>query len=128
MLYLYVGTDSKKIRSALSSALAREKRDVVRITDAHTVNDLEATLSGAGMFSGPRAVVLEGVLANEDMQRRVLERLPHLRKDAEDYHLVETVLNADTRKRLEKYAESTVRADAAKEKKETTVFALEIGR
>ena len=124
MLYLYVGTDSKKIRSALSSALAREKRDVVRITDAHTVNDLEATLSGAGMFSGPRAVVLEGVLMNEDMQRLVLERLPHLRKDADEYHLVETVLNADTRKRLEKYAESTVRADAAKEKKETTVFAL----
>ena len=54
MLYLYYGNDSDKARAKLNTALEKNGAgtDVFRITDAHTLADLEAALMGGGMFGG----------------------------------------------------------------------------
>ncbi len=123
MLYFYTGSDSDALRKKLSSALPKGS-EVVRITDAHSLPDMEAALAGAGMFGEARTIVLDHVLQNETLRETLLARLPSLRSAEEKVFLIESGLDAETRKRVEKYAEETVRADVSKVPKDNSVFAL----
>ena len=127
MLYLYSGTDRGKTRAAMDAAIkkvSKKNTRTVRVSDAHGIADLSSALAGAGMFDTSRIVVLDGVAANDEMRTLVLENLPAMRASSESFFMLEGKLDADTRKRIEKYAETSERYDAAAKKKETTIFAL----
>lgn len=126
MLYFFTGTDREKARRALDTALARvaKKADIMRITDASSVDDLRSALGGGGMFGGQRAVILDGVLANEEMRELFLTALPELSEKTDSYFLYEEKPDAATRKQVEKYAETSDKFDAAKIVKRGDIFVL----
>lgn len=114
MLHLFTGTDRAKAREALERAAAGNGTAVLRITDAHLPEDLAAALAGGGMFAEARAVVLDGVLANEEMRGLLLSSLPSLAAAAEPFYMYEEKPDAATRKLLEKHAASAAVFDLAK--------------
>jgi len=126
MLYVFTGTDREKVREATEKERERvaKKIDVVRITDANTVADLQAALSGGGMFGGDRTVVLSDVCANEEMKTILLAELPRLKESEEVFFVLEGKLDAQTRKTLEKHAEKFERFDTKKEREGGEIFAL----
>jgi hypothetical protein len=124
MIHFYIGTDSKKIHAVLSKALEKAKGEVVRISDAHTLADLQAALGGGGMFGGARTVVLNSTIENEDMAAIVLSRLAELKQSNDTIYIVETSLDAATRKTIEKYAENSQKFDLVKGKSTETIFSL----
>lgn len=126
MIFLFTGTDTAQIRENVRAETKKHAGvgSVLRITDANTPADLEMALRGGGMFDGGQVVVCDNVCANEEMDRMLLEALPRLQKAKEIFFIIEASPNAATRKRLEKYAETTVRFDAAKLAKKQTIFAL----
>ena len=97
----------------MNKALARAAKgaEVVRVTDANSTDDLRAVLSGGGMFAGKRAVVLDGVFANEEMKILALEALTHLKESDDPFFIFEEKLDVQTRKTLEKHAEGSERFD-----------------
>ncbi|OGG79730.1 hypothetical protein A3A39_04350 [Candidatus Kaiserbacteria bacterium RIFCSPLOWO2_01_FULL_54_13] len=126
MLHVYLGTDRQKARAEMSKALTKEgkKSRIVRITDANSVADLQEALRGSGMFGEKRVVVLDGVFANEEMQGVVISALPHIKKSNESFFILEGKLDAETRRILEKHAETVEKFDAKREKEGGEIFAL----
>ncbi len=124
MLYLYSGTDTERSRTRLNIVLEGADTDIIRITDAHTIADLEASMMGGGMFGGVRTVVLDSTLAHEEMKLIVLDRLPSLKSSADTFYIYEGSLDAATRKQIEKYAEKSEKFDAAKSAARETIFNL----
>jgi DNA polymerase III delta subunit len=128
MLYFYYGTDRDKARGALNKAVqkAAKHAEIVRITDAHSLDDLRAALSGPGMFSSARLVIFDSILSgkNEDMRGALISSLERIKKSEEEFFVLEGALDAATRKQIEKYAEKTEKFDAAKKEKDNSIFAL----
>lgn len=125
MLYFFTGTDTDKARNAMSAALQKTKqKNVLRITDAHSVADLDAALGGAGMFGDARTVVLDNVLGNEELREKLFARLKDISKSEDVFFMLESGIDADTRKSVEKYAEKTERFDAPKKERNNSIFAL----
>ena len=126
MLYLYSGTDREKARGAMDAVIQRTqgKRQVLKIADANQPADLRAALQGAGMFGEERVVILDGILVNEEMREHVMGILPALKESSEPIFLLEGKLDADTRKKIEKYTEKAQRFDSAGKKKNGDIFAM----
>lgn len=126
MLYLYLGTDREKARAKMNTAIdkAAKKADIVRITDAHSIDDLRTALQGGGMFAAKRALVFEGVCANPDLCDVFLDSLESLSKSDEDVFVFEEKPLADLRKRLEKYAERVEKFNAPKKERDSSIFAI----
>ena len=127
MLYFFTGTDRKKAYAAMEAALKKTAKRgfrVVRITDANTPADLAAVLGGRGMFDESRVVVLNGVLANEEMRTVLLASLARMRDSEETFFILEEKPDAATRKQIEKYAEHSERYDKPAEKKGGDIFAI----
>lgn len=126
MLYFFSGTDTEKARTKLNAALEKSGKgiDVFRITDAHSIADLEAGLMGGGMFGGARVVLLDSTLTHDEMRPIVLDRLPALKSSTDTFYIYETALDAATRKQVEKYAESKERYDTVKSELRETIFGL----
>jgi hypothetical protein len=139
MLYFFTGTDRDKARGAMNADVERAANlpapsgarqagkthaEVLRITDANQADDLRAALSGPGMFGGARVLVLEGVLANEEMYPIFIEALPTLSDSEDAVFLYEEKLLADVRRKVEKYAERTVKHDLPGKGRDNSIFAL----
>ncbi len=128
MLHLFSGSDREKARGALNLALgkAAKKKAVVRITDAHTPADLSAVLQGPGMFGDARVIALDAVIGggNAEMRMIALAALEAMRDSGEEFFMLEGALDADTRKKIEKYAENAEKFDAPKKEKDNAIFAL----
>lgn len=126
MLYLFLGTDRQKARAAMHALLERTTKgvDVVRVSDAHTLEDLSAALRGPGMFGTRRALVLEGVYGREDMRSLLARSLEALAGSAEPVCVLEEKLDAPTRKLIEKRAQRTEVYDAPKAPREDNFFSL----
>ena len=97
---------------------------IVRISDAHTPEDLRAALSGSGMFGGARLVILDGVFGNEGMRVVAEDALPAMKKSPETFFILEEKPLADVRKKIEKFAEKAERFDAPAKKKDDSIFGL----
>jgi len=123
MLYLFFGSDREAAKAALDKALGK-KTNIVRITDANSVADLQAALRGAGMFGEKKVVVLDSAFANEEMRDIILRELPHIGESEEVFYILEGKLDADTRKKIEKHAGKTEKFDAKKEKEGGEIFSL----
>jgi hypothetical protein len=126
MILLYLGTDRDKARSKMNEAIAKaaKKTEIVRITDAHTVEDLKASMQGGGMFGGTRVLVFEGVCTNVDLCDVFLDSLEYLAKSKEEVFVFESKPLADMRKKLEKYASSVEKFDAPAKERDAGVFAM----
>jgi hypothetical protein len=127
MIVLFTGTDREKARAALNVEVEKASKKgthVLRITDAHGVEDLRAAFQGSGMFGSSQIVILDGILGNEDMRAIFLEALPALAKSKELFLMLEGKLDADTRKRIEKYAESAKKFDAPGKGRDGSIFEL----
>ena len=128
MLYFYTGTDRGKARSEMNAEVERAAKkvegEVLRITDAHTLEDLRAGFAGPGMFGTARILVLEGILANEEMHALFMAMVQGLSKSKEVVFLYEEKPAADVRRRIEKYAENSLRHDLPGKGKDNSIFAL----
>lgn len=126
MLYLYLGTDRERARSKMNTTVekAAKKADVVRITDAHTADDLKTVLQGRGMFAAKRVLVFEGVCTNLELCDVFLDSLGHLAKSDEEVYVFESKPLAELRKKLEKHAETVEKFDAPAKERDASVFAM----
>ncbi len=124
MLKLVTGSDRAATAAAARKILTSEKCTTVTITDTHTLEDLKAALFGGGMFDTKKVVFLDGVFARPEMRDEVVGSLARLKESAQLVVLREEKIDADTKKKLEKYAETSEKFELKKEKKETTIFAL----
>jgi hypothetical protein len=125
MIHLFLGTDRTKARAALAQAVAAGGLPETRITDAHIMDDFYAALAGGGMFMQARAIVLDGVLSNDEMREALLDRLAILSAPSEPFYIYEEKPDAATRKLLEKHAATSVVFDTPKVRATgSTVFAL----
>ncbi len=125
MLFVFTGTDREKARGVLQKCIQKEAKDarVVRITDAHTLDDLSAALRGGGMFAESRALVFENVCEREEMEPVFLEALPRL-VESEKVFVFEAKPLADLKKKLQKHASSFETFDLPKRGRENDIFAL----
>ncbi len=126
MLYFFSGTDRDKVRAEMQKEIARAGKgaEVVRVTDVHALADFQVALQGGGMFGGARIVVLENVTQHEEMSVALFDSLESLRDSSESFVLYEEKVDASTRKRIEKYAETSVRYDSAKKERDNQMFEL----
>ena len=126
MLYFYSGTDREKARTGMGAALksVAKSTEIIRISDANTAADLRSAIAGGGMFGGKRAVVLDGVSANEEMRDVLFAALPQMSKSKELFFVLEEKPDAATRKQIEKYAEKSERHDSPSAKKDAGIFAI----
>jgi hypothetical protein len=124
MLYAYLGTDRKKARDAMNKEIAKLKRTKTQITDAHSTADLDAALSGPGLFGEPRAIVLDGVFANEELRERVVAQLASMKTSNDAIFIFEEKLDAATKRSVAKYAESVESFDATKKAADNSIFKL----
>ncbi len=127
MIFLFSGTDRERAREEMNKNFVRagKSAEVVRITDANSVADLRAALQGGGMFGGERIVVLDGILANEEMKVILFGELPRLKVLKEPIFIFEGKLDAATRKSVEKFAEDSKRFDlSGKAEKRGDIFTL----
>lgn len=100
------------------------KAEIMRITDAHTIDDLKAALRGGGMFGGKRVLVFENVCVNLELGEILLENLERLSKSDEDVFIFEEKPLAELRKKLEKYAEKVEKFDAPKKERDASIFVM----
>lgn len=128
MIYFFTGTDREKARAAMNGeitgAIKKVHKDIVRITDAHSIDDLRVALQGAGMFGTARVLVFESVLMNEDMKTILLLQLSRLGESEEPIFWYEEKPTADLRKKIEKFSEKSVRYDAVKKERDTSIFTI----
>jgi hypothetical protein len=126
MLALFTGTDSDALRENIVAFIEKKGkgRTVIRITDAHTTDDLAAALQGPGMFDGPRVLILDGTLAHEMMSPMVIENLEGLKESADLVCIKEEKIDAVTRKRIEKHTDVSEKHDAQKGARESGPFDL----
>ncbi len=125
MLYVYTGTDREKSRAAMNAAVEKSGLKIVRITDAHSLDDVRAGLQGAGMFGEQWAVVLDGVLCNDDLSRTVLGMMPVMKSSPDEFFILEEKMDAVTKKTVGKYAEKIEVFDLpGGKKKDSGIFVL----
>lgn len=125
MLHVFLGTDRKKTRDAMNAKIAKLKGySRVQITDAHSIADLNAAVSGGGMFAERRAVVLDGTFANEELRVRAIENLESMAKAEDAFFIFEEKLDAATKRSVAKHAESVETFDAAKKTQDNAIFKL----
>lgn len=125
MINLYLGTDREKARAKMATDIGRVKgAEVVRITDANTIDDLKASLQGGGMFAQKRVLVFESVCANVELCDVLVESLESLSKSDEKVFVFEEKPLADLRRKLEKYAESVEKFDAPPKSRDSSIFAI----
>lgn len=110
-LFVYIGTDRQKARDALHKAAGQS---AMHITDSYAVDDVRAAMQGGGMFGGARSVVLDGVLAKDEMRALLFESLVLLKDSPDSFFLYEEKLDAASKKQIAKYAEKVETFDAPK--------------
>ena len=128
MLYFYSGTDRRKARGAMNAEIERVAKkagsEVLRITDTNAPDDLRTALGGPGIFGTMHVLVLEDVLANEEMRAEVLEAIPYMESSHEAVFWYEEKPDAAARRKIEKHAGKSLRYDMQKKEQDNSVFAL----
>lgn len=122
MLNIFSGTDRAKARSALNAAVG--DTPVVRISDASSMDDFRSALQGVGIFGSARAVVFDGISANEEMFDALVKHLTPLAGSDEQFFVYEEKLDAATGRTFEKYAKAQIFDLPKSVKARPTVFQL----
>lgn len=127
MLTLLHGTDGDAARRALATLIKAEKATALYITDAHSLEDMQAALRGPGMFAaGKRVVIFDGIFTSgsQDHRSQLTDAVRYLSDAKEPFVILEGKLDAATRKLLEKHASHAEEFVAPKKQEEKTIFVL----
>jgi hypothetical protein len=126
MLYLYLGTDRKKAHDAMDAAIKKLAKGKTRVhlSDANSLADLDAALSGPGLFGEPRVIILDGIFADQELSERVLANAASMKESDDTFFIFEEKLLAAPKRALGKYAETTETFDAAKKAPDNAIFKL----
>ena len=113
MIYVYWGSDTKRTGDALMGAVTKLRTRVPdahieRITDEVEVLDLESFLVSAGLFHAARVVILDGVFANSEHKKEIMENLKELAASEHVFFIREEKLLAAELKKLETHAKAVV--------------------
>ena len=124
MMYLYIGTDREKARAKMAADIAKAAKgaEVVRITDANSLDDMAAALRGGGMFAQVRVLAFENAGSNPEMREMLLDALE--RGVSDPVFIFEEKLLAAEKKKFEKYAERSEKFDAPKKERDSSIFAM----
>jgi hypothetical protein len=124
MMYLYIGSDREKARAKMQSDITKALKgaEIVRITDAHSREDLASALRGGGMFATKRMLVFENLNSNMEMREMLLAALTSGIEDM--VFMFEEKLLAADKKKYEKFAERTEVFDAPKKERDSSIFAI----
>lgn len=123
-MYLYIGSDREKARAKMQADIAKVSKgaEIVRITDAHSREDLASALRGGGMFATTRVLVFENLNSNGELREMLLAALA-AGVDDPVFMFEEKLLAAD-KKKFEKFAERTEIFDAPKKERDSSIFAI----
>lgn len=123
-MHLFLGTDRDKAREKMNAAVSKAAKgaEVIRVTDANSIEDLQAALRGGGMFAMKRVLVFEGVSVNPDLRDAFLDSLAALAASDDTVFIFEEKPLADVRKKLEKHAETVAKFDAPKKERDSSIF------
>jgi DNA polymerase III delta subunit len=124
MMYLYIGTDRERARAKMNADVAKAAKgaEIIRITDAHALDDLAAALRGGGMFANKRVLVFENTNVNPEMREVLLDALEE--GVADPVFIFEEKLLVAEKKRFEKHAEKVEKFDAPKKERDGSIFAI----
>lgn len=124
MMHLYIGSDREKARATMQSDITKAAKgaEVVRITDAHSREDLVSALRGGGMFATKRVLVFENLNSNAEMREMLLEALGRGIEDP--VFLFEEKLLAADRKKYDKFADKVEVFEAPKKERDSSIFAI----
>lgn len=100
------------------------KTGVVRITDAHTLGDVQSVCGGSNLFGDARTVVLDGLFSNAESWDVVESAFPYMQRAQDTFFIIEEKLHATTLRTLKEYAKDIVRIDVEKEQRGGEIFAL----
>ncbi len=131
MFYVIFGTDTKKSRAKLKGllALAKKKRpeaELFRLTSENfSAGTLEELLVSWGLFEEKYTTVLDMVFENKEYKSDVLSRAKEMAESSQIFLILEGALDAEAKKKLEKYAEKMEEHTLVKEeKKDNEIFKL----
>lgn len=124
MMHLYIGSDREKARAKMMADITKAAKgaEIVRITDAHTLDDMKVALRGGGMFAKRHVLVFENTNANPEMREMLLDALEEGITDP--VYIFEEKLLAAEKKQFEKYAEKVEKFDAPKKERDGSIFAI----
>ncbi len=139
MLYVFHGTDIKKSvekAHSLINSLRQKKPDAAFVSiaaDSWNSALLEENLGGQGLFSNKYIVFVDRITENSEAKEQLPEFVSAMQESANIFIVLEAKLNAELKKKIEKYAEKVVESDlpaggpettAAAKKKDFNIFAL----
>jgi DNA polymerase III delta subunit len=124
MMHLYTGTDREKARAKMNADIVKAGKgaNIIRITDANTIDDLAAALRGGGMFAEKRVLVFENLNVNPEMREMLLDALG--KGVSDPVFIFEEKLLVAEKKRYEKYADTIEKFDAPKKERDSSIFAM----
>lgn len=122
MLHIIYGTDRERVHKKARDRADGIASDRVRITDAHTLNDLASVLNGPGMFGAPRVIMLEYTFARDDMRSLIESSIEAIHASSDTVILVEEKFDAATKKKLAPFLSDPI--DMPKKAASSSVFAV----
>ena len=126
MIAVFYGGDRIKAGKAAGVFIAKQKADEIISFDEITA-DAATLLSHAGqaaLFGGNKLIKCDGVFEREDVQEAILKNLGSFSKSLNIFVFIESSLDAETGKRLKKYANAFEEYRAAKKKEAFNIFSL----
>ncbi len=132
MLYIFYGTDNKKVTDkarTLVDSLRRKKPDAsfVEINgDNWNSSVIEEHVGGQGLFSNKYIVYLNKVGNDEEKVEKMIEMMGAMKKSANIFIISEGKANAGLKKSFEKHGDKVIVVDEVEKasKKEFNIFAL----
>lgn len=129
MLAIFYGGDRIKAGKAASDFIVKQKVNETIIFDEVSVS-LESLLSyaeQAALFGGKKLIKCDGVFENEEVAEAILnnsERLEDFSKSPNVFVFLESGIDAETKKKLAKYAERIEEFKAPKKIEKFNIFSL----
>lgn len=130
MLYVLFGTDGDKTRDKLHVLLDQlhaKRPDAERFrldSDHFNTEELETYISSQGLFENKYIVVLDHVFEDKNAKECVLSFVKDIAESDNVFILLEEKLDAETRKKIEKYAQKSEEHTLRENKKVFNLFSL----
>jgi len=121
----YTYTQGLTLRKCAHGWKKTAQRILQRYTpDEFTIGELHGVMGTQDMFGNGYTVTLDGLIDDPRTKQEIIEVLPELKESTNIFFLIDRKVDAATKKKLEKYADSFEVCDLPAAKKEWGNFAL----
>ncbi len=132
MLYIYYGTDQKKVADKARNLVdsLRAKKPEASFVEINSDNwspfVIDEHAGGQGLFSNKYIVYINRVGNNEEKVENILEKLPLMKESTNIFIISEGKINAESKKKFDKYGDKVIVYDEVEKvaKKEFNIFSL----